>query len=46
MEMLPTEDQAGDFWAETYLPFFRALKQGSFVEPSYTQFLPHQARRR
>lgn len=33
MEMLPTEDQAGDFWAETYLPFFRALKQGSFVEP-------------
>ncbi len=33
MEMLPEDDQSGDFWAETYLPLFRAIKQGSFVEP-------------
>jgi hypothetical protein len=33
MEMLPTEDDPGDFWSETYLPLFRAIKQGGYVEP-------------
>ena len=33
MEMLPTEGDTGDFWADTYLPLFRAIKEGGHVEP-------------
>lgn len=33
MEMLPEEEVAGDFWAEAYLPLFRAIRKEEYIEP-------------
>jgi len=33
MEMLPFDGIDNDFWTETYLPLFRAIKEGDYLEP-------------